>query len=142
MKYIQINSENDKDIPYLISIHKLPEISRYVSINEENYFPYVTTTENVFYFKAYEDEQLVGVIHCELFDEMLHMSIIVMPEYQKQGIGTAILYDIQHMALPLTFTHIKASIEKTNTASLRLFHKMNFVKTSEDEELIDFIYSV
>ena len=35
MKYIQITSEQDKDIPYLISIHKLPEISRYVSINEE-----------------------------------------------------------------------------------------------------------
>lgn len=142
MKYIQINSENDKDIPYLVSIHKLPEISRYVSINEENYFPYVTTAENVFYFKVYENEQLVAVIHCELFDEILHMSIIVMPEYQKQGIGTAILYDIQNMALPLTFTHIKVSIEKSNAASLRLFNKMNFVKTSEEEELIDFIYSV
>ena len=142
MKYIQIDSENDKDIPYLISIHKLPEISRYISIDEENYFSYATATENVFYFKVYKDEQLVAAVHCELFDEILHMSIIVMPEYQKQGIGTAVLYDIQNRALPLTFTHIKVSVEKSNTASLRLFHKMNFVRTSEDEELTDFIYSV
>ena len=142
MKYIQINSENDKDIPYLVSIHKLPEISRYISINEKSYFSYVTTTENVFYFKVYEGEQLVAVIHCELFGEILHMSIIVMPEYQKKGIGTAILYDIQNTALSLPFTHIKVSIEKSNAASLRVFNKMGVVKISENEELIDFIYSI
>ena len=142
MKYIQINSENDKDIPYLVSIHKLPEISRYVRINEENYFSYVTAAENVYYFKAYEDGQLAAVLHCELFDETLHMSIIVLPDYQKQGIGTAILYDIQNMALPLTYSHIRVSIEKSNAASLRLFYKINFVKISEDGDLIDFIYSI
>ena len=101
----------------------------------------MTTAENVFYFKVYKDERLAAAIHCELFDGILHMSIIVLPEYQKQGIGTAILSDIQNMALPLTFTRIKVSIEKSNAASLRLFHKMGFIKTSEDEDLIDFIYT-
>ena len=140
MKYIQITSEKDKDIPYLISVHQLPEISRYLSINEKEYFKYVTATDNVFYYKVYKDERLAAAIHCELFDQILYMSIVVMPEYQKQGIGTAILHDIQNRVLPLQYTHIKVSIEKTNVASLKLFQKMSFTKISEDEELLNYIY--
>lgn len=142
MNYIQITSEKDNDIPYLISIHKIPEISHFISINEENYFHYVTTTENVFYFKVYKNDDLVGTVHCELFDKVLYMSILVIPIFQKQGVGTAILYDIQNGVLPLTYTHIKVSIDKFNSSSLRLFEKMGFTKTSEDENLIDFIWSV
>lgn len=142
MNYIQITSENDNDIPYLISIHRMPEISHFISVNEENYFHYVTTTENVFYFKVYKNDDLVGTVHCELFDKVLYMSILVIPIFQKQGVGTAILYDIQNGVLPLTYTHIKVSIDKFNSSSLRLFEKMGFTKTSEDENLIDFIWSV
>lgn len=142
MKYVQITSEKDNDIPYLISIHKIPEISHFISINEENYFHYVTTTENVFYFKVYKNDDLVGTVHCELFDKMLCMSILVIPIFQKRGIGTAILYDIQNGVLPLTYTHIRVSIDKFNSSSLRLFKKMDFTKISEEEDLIDFIWSV
>lgn len=142
MKYIQITSVKDNDIPYLLSIHKIPEISHFISINEKNYFHYVTTTENVFYFKVYKNDDLVAALHCELFNNMLCMSILVIPNFQKQGIGTAIFYDIQNGVLPLTYTHIKVSIDKFNSPSLRLFKKMNFTETSEDEDLIDFIWSV
>lgn len=142
MKYIQITSEKDNDIPYLLSIHKLPEISRFIGINEKNYFNYVTTTENVFYFKVYKDDRLVATVHCEIIDETLYLSLMVIPDFQKQGIGTAVLYDIQHRVLPLTFIHIKVSIDKLNTASLHLFQKMNFTKISEDVDLIDFIWSI
>lgn len=142
MKYVQITSEKDNDIPYLISIHKIPEISHFISINEENYFHYVTTTENVFYFKVYKNDDLVGTVHCELFDKMVCMSILVIPIFQKRGIGTAILYDIQNGVLPLTYTHIRVSIDKFNSSSLRLFKKMDFTKISEEEDLIDFIWSV
>lgn len=142
MKYIQITSEKDKDIPYLMSIHKIPEISRFISINEKNYFHYVTTTENVFYFKVYKNDDLIGTVHCELFDKVLCMSILVIPDFQKQGIGTAILYDIQNGVLPLIYTRIKVSVDKFNFPSLRLFKKMHFTKISEDEDLIDFIWYV
>lgn len=142
MNYIQITSEKDADIPSLLSIHGLPEISRFISINEEGYFHYVTTAENVFYFKVYQNGDLVGTIHCELFDKVLYMSILVIPSFQKQGIGTAILYDIQNGALPLAFTQIEVSVDKRNASSLRLFGKMGFTKTSEDEDLIDLVWPV
>lgn len=139
MKYIQITSAEDKDIPYLLSIHKLPEISRYIHIDEENYFRYVSSTENVFYYKVYNDNNIVATAHCELLDDILFLSLLVIPRYQNRKIGTKILDDIQNGVLPLTFSQIKVSIEKSNMASLHLFSKMNFIKVSEDDELMDFV---
>lgn len=172
MNYIQITSERDKDIPYLLSVHKRPEISRFISIDEENYFYYVTTSESVFYFKVFMDdlcysngadavedkvgeielisskahrgnteEKLAATVHCELNDGILYMSIMVIPGFQNQGVGTEILHDIQNGVLALPFTHIKVSIDKCNMASLRLFRKMGFHDISEDEELMDFVWS-
>ena len=136
-----MNSEKDNDIPYLLSIYKLPEILRFIGIDEKNYFSYVINTENVFYFKVYKNEHLVATVHCELDDKVLYIGLMVIPKYQNLGIGTEILSDIQNGVLALPFTHIKVSIDKLNIFSLRLFDKMNFVKTSEDEDLIDFIWN-
>ena len=142
MKYLQIISEKDRDIPYLLSIHNLPEISRFISINEKTYFKYVTSTENVFYFKAYKNETLAATVHFELSDGILYISLLVIPEFQKQGIGTEIIHDIQNGVFGLPFKQIKVSIDKLNTSSLSLFSKMNFIKDSEDEDLIDFIWPI
>lgn len=137
MNYIQVQSEKDQDVPYLLSVHRLPEIKRFIGIDEANYFRYVTTTENVFYFKAYWNEKLVGTVHCELEDGVLYLSILVIPGFQRRGIGTEILCDMQKKAFPLSFDRIVASIEKQNDASLGLFRKMGFARVAEDGELVD-----
>lgn len=142
MEYVRLSSEKDRDIPYLLSVYKLPEITRFIGINEENFFHYVTATENVFYYKAYKNEQLAGTAHCELLDGILYLALMVMPEFQRQGIGTEIVRDIQGGRLALPFTQIEVSIDKANTASLRLFQKMGFTKIGEDEDLAEFTWSV
>ena len=48
MNYIRITRENDIDIPYLTSVLKMPEVSRFISIDEANYWHYVTSTEYVY----------------------------------------------------------------------------------------------
>lgn len=140
MRYIQVKTEGDMDIPYLLSVHKLPEIARFIGINEEAYFRYVTTAENVFYLKAYRNETLAGTVHCEIVEGILYMSLLVAPEYQRQGVGTEILRDFQEGALGLPYTRIEVSIDKENAPSLGLFRKMGFVQTGEDEELLDFAW--
>lgn len=141
MNYERLVSEGDKDIPYLLSIYRLPEISRYININEANYWHYVTSNENVFYYKVYDGDCLVATTHCELSDKTLFMDIIVIPEYQKRGIATGVLRDIQNGLLPLEFERIEVAIEESNIASIRLFEKMNFVMASKDAELINYVYS-
>lgn len=140
MDYQQITREDDADIPYLFSICKLPEISRYISIDEENYWRYVTTTENVFYYKVYNGECLVAATHCELSNNTLYMDVMVFPKYQKKGFGTIILRDIQAGKLPLAFDKIEVSIDESNIASIKLFEKMKFCYVSKDDELLTYVY--
>lgn len=140
MIYRLMTQQDDTDIPYLLSIYKLPNISCYISIDEENYWPYVTMTENVYYYKVYKNSCLVATIHCELQNRILFMSIMVIPEHQKEGIGTKILNDIQHGQLQLDFDKIEVSIDETNVASIKLFEKMGFGYVSKDGELLEYVY--
>ena len=94
MNYRQIICENDRDIPYLSSVHRLPEIAKYISIDEANFWHYVTTSENVFYYKVYEEDYLVATLHCEISHKTLYISVLVIPEYQNKGLGTSIIQDI------------------------------------------------
>ena len=139
MTYERITSEVDKDIPYLNTILEMPQISRYISVDKENFWRYVTETENVFYYKVYEKDALVGAVQLELAGEVLYMDIMVIPEFQGRGIGTAIIRDIQNGVLPLSFERIEISIDESNIASIRLFEKMGFRFISKSDVLLKYI---
>lgn len=47
----------------------------------DNYFNYVTTTENVFFYKVYQDKNLVGTIHFEKNNNIIYMDILIFPEF-------------------------------------------------------------
>ena len=140
MIYQRIKSINDTDIPYLTSILDMPEISRYISIDRDNYWNYVTMTDNVFYFKAYSKKALVGAVHLEVSGETLYMDIMVIPELQGKGIGTTILRDVLTDKLITGFKSVEVSIDKSNIASARLFEKMGFIFKSEDDGLLNYVY--
>lgn len=142
MKYSRMLDEKDADIPYLTSIFKLPEISRYISIDELNYWQYVTINENVYFFKVYKDESLVATTHLEVVDRVLCLDIMVVPECQGKGIATKVLKDIQAGNLVSDFDRIEVSIDENNTASICLFEKMGFAYASKEDELINYVYNV
>ncbi len=138
MIYRRIDSQNDPDISYLDEILNLPEISRFINVDKNNYWTYVTNTENVFYFKAFENDALVAATHCEIINDTLYMDVMVIPAYQRNGVATKILNDIQSGNLPLDYDKIEISIDKSNTASIRLFEKMNFKLVSVEDELLNY----
>ena len=95
MTYQQIKRQDDEDIPRILSVYRLPSVSQFISIDETNYWQYVTTTNNVFFYKIFEENCLVATTHCELADHILYMDVVVFPEYQRSGIATKVLIDIQ-----------------------------------------------
>ena len=131
--------EDDADISRLITVYQTPEIAQFLSISD-NYFHYVTNNENVYFYKVYENNKLIGSIHLEKQGALLFMDILVFPEFQRTGLGTKIVKDIQHDVFGLDYERIEISIDEGNTASLRLFKNAGFVRTSKDEELINFVY--
>ena len=125
LTYKKMQFDDDIDITYLVGLYKMPEIARYLSISD-NYFHYVTNTENVYFYKVYENDKLIGTIHLEKQETVLFMSILVFPKFQRAGLGTKIIKDIQNDVFGLNFDRIEISIDETNSASLRLFENAGF----------------
>ena len=141
MIYRLIKDLDDEDIPTILSVYRQPSISRFISIDEENYWKYITSTDNVYFYKIYKDDILLATIHLELVDCVLYMSVVVFPEYQKQGIATTILKDIQAGKTGLDFDKIRVYIDEKNTASLKLFESAGFICVNKDKELLEYEYS-
>ena len=141
MTYCLLKKADDADIPLIFSVYKQPSISQFISIDEENYWKYITDTDNVYFYKIYKDDILVSTIHLELDNCVLYMSVVVFPEHQKQGIATTILKDIQAGKLELDFDKIQVSIDEKNTASINLFESAKFVCVGKDTELLEYEYS-
>ena len=140
MNYQRITGTDDQDISYLTAILHLPEISRFLSIDDDQYWNYVTSSENVCYYKAYDGETLVGAVHLETDEKTLNMDIMVMPDYQRRGMGTKILGDILGGKFPISFDTVEVSVDERNAASIRLFEKMGFLRVSQEDELINYRY--
>ena len=140
MTYRLIDRIDDNDIPLISIAYRHSSISRFISIDERNYWNYVTDAKNVWFYKTFENDHLVATIHLELNDHILHMSIVVFPEYQKRGIATKILKDIQKNELISEFDKICVSIDENNTASLKLFENAGFICVDKDEELREYEY--
>ena len=139
LTYKKMIFENDADVPQLAEIYQVPEIARYLSIGD-NYFHYVTNTENVHFYKVYKNGELIGTIHLEKQGTVLFMDILVFPRFQRAGLGARIVKDIQDDVFKLDYKSIEISIDEANFTSLRLFENAGFVFTSKEHELMNFVY--
>ena len=141
MTYRLVQKFDDEDIPAILSVYKQPSVSQFISIDEENYWKYITSTDNVYFYKFYKNDILVATIHLELVDRVLYMSVVVFPEHQKQGIATTILKDIQAGKFELDFDKMQVSIDEKNTAAIKLFESAEFVCVGKNTELLEYEYS-
>lgn len=139
LTYKRMVSQEDKDIFLINEMHQKPEIKKYISISD-NYFNYVTTTENVFFYKVYKERNLVGTIHLEKNDYIIYMDILIFPEFQKAGLGTKVISDIKNDIFNLNIKKIEVSIDESNIPSLKLFEKSSFKFVSQDNELKNYEY--
>ena len=140
--YKRMISATDEDISKLISIFKLPDVSCYYSIDLENYFSYVTSNTNVFFYKVYNNNEMIGALHLEIDGETLFLSIVVFPKFQNKGNGSKIIKDVQNNIFRLEYNKIEVAIDKGNIPSLKLFKKQEFVPVSKDGNLLNYIYKM
>ena len=139
LTYKKMIFENDVDVPQLVEIYHTPEIAQYLNISD-NYFHYVTNNENVHFYKVYKNGEMIGTTHLEQQGTVLFMDVLVFPKFQRVGLGTQIIQDIQDDIFELGYENIEISIDEANTASLRLFRNAGFVFTSKEDELLNFVY--
>ncbi len=139
LTYMRILSEEDADISELLKIFHQPQVSRFISIGD-NYFQYVTGNENVYFYKIYENENLIGAIHLEKCEDTLYMDILIFPGFQKMGYATRVIRDIQNDIFALGYKRIEISIDESNIASMKLFENAGFVFVAREDELLSYVY--
>ena len=148
MIYRRIETVSDTDIPYLTEILNLPEISHFISINENNYWNYVTETENVFYFKVFNNDILVAATHCEISNKTLYMDIMIIPKYQRNGIATRILQDIKSGKLDIDYKKIpnlaseaREKLERVRPLTISQAQRISGVNPSDISILLVYLES-
>ncbi len=141
MKFIRISSTSDSDLAFINEVLRHPSVSRFVSIDNDNFWQYVTQNENVYCYKIFNDNVLIATVHCELDDKVLYLAIVVFPKYQRMGFGGKIIKYIQGGNIDIEFDKISAFIEQENIPSLTLFRKMGFECKGKDEELYYYEYT-
>ena len=140
MNYCLLSRCSDEWIPTILSAYRHPSVARFISIDETMYWKYVTETDNVWFFKIFEKDRLIATTHLELSGRILYMDIVVFPEYQRRGIATRILREIQLGKLGIAFDKIQVSIEEENAASIRLFENAGFACVSKEDNLLEYVY--
>ena len=139
LTYTRILTEDDSNIPHLLQIYQQPNVSQFISISD-SYFHYVTNTPNVYFYKVYEKEKLIGAIHLEKNENLLYMDILIFPEFQNMGFATRTIKDIQNDIFGLNYDRIEISIDESNIASLKLFENAGFTFVSKEAELLNYVY--
>lgn len=88
----------------------------------------------------YKNDELIGTTHLEQQENVLFMDVLVFPKFQRAGLGTSIVKDIQDDIFELGYKSIEISIDEENIGSLRLFEKAGFAFVSKEAELLNFVY--
>jgi len=95
LDYVRLKDVSEEQVKYLLSMYEMPQISRFISIDRERYFSYVTQTPNVCFFSVYFEGVLVASVHLEICQKKCFVSLAVIPSSQRKGIGIAILRKLQ-----------------------------------------------
>lgn len=86
----------------------------------------VLTLPNILRLKAEVNQKMVGFIGADLRYSQHHAWIVtfgVLPAYQRQGIGTALLETCEDM-IPLP--KVKLSVRRSNHPALQLYRKFGY----------------
>ena len=135
-----LKSTDDTDLKIIKENYNKPSVERFVDINKEKYWIYVTEAENVYFYKVYNDDILSGTVHCELCDGVLYLAVVVFPEFQNKKIATAMVNAVLDGITGLEFNEIQVSVDEKNAASLKLFRNIGFVQIGQEDELVEFKY--
>lgn len=140
LTYKRLLSESDRDIAAICAEMDYPDVARFLNYDKEHYWSYVTTSTNVYYYKVYCNERLIGSIHLEIENSTMYMSILVFKNDRNQGLGKRIIDDLLSGEIPIQYERIEVFVDSTNCASVRLFEQCGFVCHSVDDGLLNYVF--
>ena len=133
----RLTSKDDPDLPLM---RETLMSERFISIDGDAYFDYVTGTENVYFYAVRKDGRLAAVLQAEPSGGVLSLMLTVMPGMRRRGIGRAVITEICRRLPEFGCSVAEAAIDPANGPSLRLFESCGFLKRSEEDGLEIWVY--
>ncbi len=133
------------DMEYLFNLHRAT-MREYVDATwgwndqwQRDYFERKFNPDESFIIQLHG--QYAGVLVTEDRPDELYLSLIeVAPSYQRQGLGTAIINDLQTRAA-LAKKPMSLHVLKTNTPAHRFYEELGFVDDSEEEHKVRMVWA-
>lgn len=110
-----------------------PSVCRWLPIGDWlAYYHAVVDQDNYFLYSVYHNDVLTAFVAAEIEDATAFLCLVVAPDQQGIGVGTALLQQIimQHRLLFGDISALGAGIFPENIASIKCFVKANFQRTS------------
>ena len=112
-------------------------LSLYQSVGSVNYINNPLMLKNAFYhslkiYAAYIDNKVIGIIRIvgDGYSVILIQDILVYPEYQRKGIGTALL---QHILEEYKNVYQKHSLTDNTPKTIQFYKSLGFVIDTDIE---------
>lgn len=138
LSYKRVTSVTDSDIPFIAAALRA---ELYIHIADyDGYFLYVTDSADVYFYKVYDNDNLIGVLHLENPEETVFVSVVVFEEHRRKGFGKQIVRDLINDRFALGYRVVEAGIAPSNLASRTLFEHAGFVAESQEDDVINYIY--
>lgn len=84
-------------------------------------------------FGAYSNNTLIGVIKVKHNDDHLYFSrLAVLPQYQGQGIASALVMHIENHAIKKKIARVICKVRKSETDNIRLYEKLGYSITNDE----------
>jgi len=134
-----------KEADCLAQWHATPVVKRWVPIdNWQVYFQAVTNLKNYYLYSVYHEGKIIAHIAGEVKEDAVAICLVVDPMRHGQGIGTAVLVEMQRQTQSL-FGHVNAyvaGIFPENISSIKCFEKAGYIKERKGNDGEDMYFYI
>jgi len=107
ISYEKLKNEDKKDIDFLKKCCNNPEIEKFIKLSD-SFFDFVTKTPNIYYYKIKIENEIVGGLHLQVSENVLYLSIWVLPSFQRKGIAEHVINDLKSDCFKLNYNEIES----------------------------------
>lgn len=116
----------EEDIEKIVLLEKT-ELGRTLGAS---YLTHLLTVDFAYLYKYVEDEEIIGYISFSINNDYLEvLNIAVNKNYQRKGIGSALLKRVDQVKNEKNIKSIILEVGITNTQAINFYTKNGFIKT-------------
>ena len=124
----------DSSVSRYYMLPKFKDDSEVMRMHER--FIKLTNNENIFFYGAYLNDELIGFINqVDITENRIELGYVISPKHQNKGYCTEMLKECINELFNLGYNTVRCGFFEQNTASKRVMEKCNMQRISFEEDI-------